>query len=387
MLLFFKCIIPVFTDHKEAITIGTQATIFRTEANASLNQERISLSWKLYTIHPRDPDSVLNRRTTDRMAAAGTTPDMMMVVKVQGDGDCLFHALAFHESGDGGALRIDVAEFMTQEAYAQEGFEAEWLSEAKKLREYEWGGHTAITAYSLMKMIRVVVHTHDRNSNATTIEETSHSQVRHLTDAPVAHIVYNGHDHYDALVPLLDSAGLALAWHQPLPATYFSEGQAVTPFSGEGDNGSCNPPDQTPAANTTTGRPRRNERNSGNHRKRSKRQTLPSQGQGAEKADAGTATAHAPALRHRRYAYKTAPPPELQDDILTEMSRISVSTKSKHPHRKCEDLMQDTADGQHQVSSNLSIGMLQQHVVRQRIQPCTRIFFVNDGYMRCYTCI
>ena len=305
------------------------------------------------------------------MAATDTTPDMMMVVKVQGDGDCLFHALAFHESGDGGALRIDVAEFMTHEANAQEGFAAEWLSEAEKLREYEWGGHTAITAYSLMKMIRVVVHTHDRNSNATTIEETSHSQVRHLADAPVAHILYNGHDHYDALVPLLDSAGLAPAWHQPLPASYFSEGQAVTPFSGEGDNGSCNPSDQTPAANTTTGRRRRNERNSGN-RKRSKRQTLPSQGQGAEKADAGTATARVPALRHRRYTYKTAPPPELQDDILTEMSRISVSTKSKHPHRKCEDLLQDTAAGQHHVSSNLSIGVLQQHVV-QHIQPCTYI--------------
>ena len=38
-MLLFSVKFPFFTNHKEAIQIGTQATIFRTEANTSLNQE------------------------------------------------------------------------------------------------------------------------------------------------------------------------------------------------------------------------------------------------------------------------------------------------------------------------------------------------------------
>ena len=57
------------------------------------------------------------------------------MIKVVSDGDCLFHALASFHGGDGGALRIDVADFLEQEAVNQEGFEAEWLDEAEKLRE------------------------------------------------------------------------------------------------------------------------------------------------------------------------------------------------------------------------------------------------------------
>jgi len=83
----------------------------------------------------------------------------MSVVKVAGDGDCLFHALAFFDASDGGALRIEVADFMEAHAEEQNGFEAAWFREASKLRASKWGGHTAITAYSLMKSTRVIVHT------------------------------------------------------------------------------------------------------------------------------------------------------------------------------------------------------------------------------------
>ena len=55
-------------------------------------------------------------------------------VKVAGDGDCLFHALAVHDNEDGAALRIDVANFMAAHAAEQEGFQEEWLEEVKKLR-------------------------------------------------------------------------------------------------------------------------------------------------------------------------------------------------------------------------------------------------------------
>eukprot|EP00434_Breviolum_minutum_P022474 symbB.v1.2.019835.t1/scaffold1644.1/size164340/5 len=53
--------------------------------------------------------------------------------QVAGDGDCLFHALAFFDGSDGGALRIDVADFMEQEAVNQPAFEAEWLDEAERV--------------------------------------------------------------------------------------------------------------------------------------------------------------------------------------------------------------------------------------------------------------
>ena len=74
-------------------------------------------------------------------------PDCTGVVKVAGDGDCLFHALAFFDGSDGGALRIDVADFMEQEAVNQPAFEAEWLDEAERLRHSKWWGHTAIIAF------------------------------------------------------------------------------------------------------------------------------------------------------------------------------------------------------------------------------------------------
>ena len=40
----------------------------------------------------------------------------LAVIKVEGDGDCLFHALASCTRSDGGALRIDVADFLEEQA-------------------------------------------------------------------------------------------------------------------------------------------------------------------------------------------------------------------------------------------------------------------------------
>ena len=45
--------------------------------------------------------------------------------KMEGKGDCLFHA-------DGGALRIDVADFLEAKALEPDGFEETWLHKSGK---------------------------------------------------------------------------------------------------------------------------------------------------------------------------------------------------------------------------------------------------------------
>ena len=69
--------------------------------------------------------------------ASCQVPTTLAVIKVQGDGDCLFHALAFCSGSDGGALRIEVADFLEEEALNQDGFEEAWLEEADKIRRSE----------------------------------------------------------------------------------------------------------------------------------------------------------------------------------------------------------------------------------------------------------
>ena len=45
-------------------------------------------------------------------------------IKVTGDGDCLVHALGHHDGYDGGALRIDVADFLRENASVPRGLMA-----------------------------------------------------------------------------------------------------------------------------------------------------------------------------------------------------------------------------------------------------------------------
>ena len=148
----------------------------------------------------------------------------MRVVKVEGDGDCLFHALAYFGSGDGAALRIDVADFLEAHALDQHGFEEIWLQEAEKLRASAWGGHNAIIAYSLMKRTRVILHTHHTGAAESTVTEQSHGLVKGCDEAPLHHILFNGVNRYDALVPLRTAAtreDLKPAWeNQPSPESY-----------------------------------------------------------------------------------------------------------------------------------------------------------------------
>ena len=92
------------------------------------------------------------------------------VAKVDGDGDCLFHALAYFDGYDGQALRIDVADFLEEQALTQPGFEEEWHQEAS---------------------------------------------MQGRVEVPMAHILHTSIDHYDALVEVSDTQGLQLAWDHP----------------------------------------------------------------------------------------------------------------------------------------------------------------------------
>ena len=155
-------------------------------------------------------------------------PTTLAVIKVQGDGDCLFHALAFCSGSDGGALRIEVADFLEEEALNQAGFEEAWLEEADKIRRSEWGGHTVIAAYSLMTKRRVIVHAREMDGG-TKVEEQSHEQLMEKPGAKQIHILYNGNDHYDALVQVVDPSGMEPAWPQPPPPTYFKQAEEAFP--------------------------------------------------------------------------------------------------------------------------------------------------------------
>ena len=144
----------------------------------------------------------------------------MGVVAVEGEGECLFHALAYFDSLDGWALQMTVADFMEAEAVNQRGFEAEWLCTAGQLRAQHWGSACAIMGYSLMANTRVVVHTlADQVGIAAAVEEASHPVVHGEAAARVVHVLYNiNMDHYDALVEVAQGRGASEPPTQPTEA-------------------------------------------------------------------------------------------------------------------------------------------------------------------------
>ena len=257
---------------------------------------------------------------------------MFGVVPVAGDGDCLFHALAYLDHRDGGALRHEVAEFMEAEACNQVGFEGAWLDEAEELYQGTWGGHTAITAYSLLKQARVEIHTR-RPDGTVEVTDASHENVRGNLRLPVRRVLYSNQNHYDALVELADGhRDWQPAWNQSARARYFKEVAKTEDFP------SLSVAAATAAANNKKGfnqpRPIRKQ---GQKPKGAQQQTT-------QTPDAKQAAAPAPPQPHpvlRRLRGKQAPPPELQDDIFTELDRIPVLAKTAHPHRKQEDMIKD----------------------------------------------
>ena len=248
-------------------------------------------------------------------------------VPVAGDGNCLFHALGYLDVRDGAALRNEVAAFMVDQACSQHGFEDAWLEEAEELQQGTWGGHTAITAYSLMKHVRVEIHSLQPNGT-TVVTDASHGNVGVDVHAPLRRVLYSNDNHYDALVELLPNPkGWAPAWKQPCPPVYFKE-----------DEKPAAKPDDFPPLNQGGAGP-------GNRKQPRFTDPRPKKGRPAKKTpDAKPKKASPPAEPYpslRRCVTKTTPPPELRDDILTELCKMPVKPRMQHPHRRQEHLVKD----------------------------------------------
>ena len=264
-------------------------------------------------------------------------------IPVAGDGNCLFHALGYLDARGGAALRNAVAAFMLENAADQIGFEDAWLEEAEELLQGTWGGHTAITAYSLMQQVRVEIHTLQA-SGAVIVTDASHASVCKNPMSPLRRILYSNSNHYDALVELLQNPrGWAPAWPQAGTPVYYKE--------------KAMPPPTKPKTDAPKGASTPTEK-SGNNRKPPRQRSAnvggrPVKTSSAKKSSADAKVqpsqgAPAPVKEHpvpRRCSIKSTPPPELRDDILTELARLPVRPRMAHPHREQEQLIKDRADG------------------------------------------
>ena len=260
-------------------------------------------------------------------------------VPVAGDGNCLFHALGYLDARGGAALRNAVAAFMVENAATQIGFEEAWLEEAEELLQGTWGGHTAITAYSLMQQARVQIHTL-QTSGAVIVTDASHASVSGNTHAPLRRILYSNSNHYDALVELLPNPlGWAPAWPQAGAPVYYREQEPAPPAESE-----PNAPKATPTSSSKTSGnrkpPRQRSANFGRQpvKKSSTKKSTPGAKAPPSEDAPGPKQEH-PVLR--RCSTRTTPPQELRDDILTELARLPVMAKMAHPHRRQERLIKE----------------------------------------------
>ena len=218
------------------------------------------------------------------------------------DGNCLFHALVHkhrrateHENSGGTipadpgeVLRQKLASFLVAHAFEQGDFAESWLEEAEQLAkgpEEAWAGHVSILAFSLMQKCRVHVHTPD--SNVPT--DSTHRELQELADLPIVHVLYNGEDHYDALVVAEDVGLLVPAWEgQTWPVRYWRLPDELPPL---GIDDSLPPMKNTKSLESVA----------------------------------------APEL------------PYCTDDILEEVCKAVVAPTSTHPHRELEDAITNLA--------------------------------------------
>ena len=266
------------------------------------------------------------------------------LVKVPGDGDCLFHALGLHDAQDGNALRIEIAHFMQQEALNQDdGFAGTWLDEAEELLDGRWGGHTAATAYSLLRTVKVEIHIR-QSCGTVLIKDATHPDVAGMETAPTRRVFYNGVDHCQALVEVgPNHAGWQPAWEQPPPPTYFAETAKDTASA----SSAATPAFPSLADAAKVGNRRRAADFDQPRPSKKGKQAQKADKQGQKKEDAGAPAAPAEAKPHPiincRITAKTTPPPELRDDIMTDLAIYGVRPKTAHPHRKQEDLIKARA--------------------------------------------
>ena len=265
----------------------------------------------------------------------------MEVVEVAPDGDCLFHALALNEENSNGrALRREIASYLRLQAVQQHDATqaALWLEEAEHLqgpKETHWGGHTAVVAYCAMRNKTIVVHTKKPDATEVTEQEVAHATCTGEGTRPTIHLLYNGANHYQGLLPKSSShCNYIPAWAGQCPPNYFTRAGQALPSSAAPQNEGCNP-NKRPPVRAPRFRPRAKPK--AVCKRKGKRQAA------ADQDPAKPAAPTPPRPEHHRYRTKTTPPPELQDDVLTEISntRVLPAANTKHPHRKLEDLIKD----------------------------------------------
>ena len=263
---------------------------------------------------------------------------LLQVIKVTGDGDCLFHALAFIDGYDGGALRIDVANFMEENAQGQPGFQEEWVREVGQLRASKWGGHTATIAYSLMRNTRVMVHTFQAETKTVTVEEVSHASIHRNDAVRLAHILYNGCDHYDALVELTDPQGLAPAWPQPPPPVYFALGDSEFPTLAQ-----SNPKQSGAKSKRRPAAPRPPKKGKAKGKGNAKPKPAPVKPEACGGASEAGASAAADSGRapHHECEGEGEGEDYAKPGLMEALEDIPVAEASLHPHRHVEDLVKE----------------------------------------------
>ena len=252
-------------------------------------------------------------------------PKTLLVVKMDGDGDCLFHALAYHlGTGEtGGALRQRLINYMEQEALEQPGWESEpLLEEAGALRAGEWGGNPAMAMFSKMAGVRVKVHTKEPRKDVA-VKDWSHESVS--TNNPMAevfHLLFNGSDHYDVLEEVeFQANAMQAAWEQPPPPAYTAS--IIEDF---------------PALHAEGGPAVRNKRKEGftapRPSKKGKANKKP-----ALKTEAAEETGHEEDVEMgEAIGREEGPDPEKgRNRLLEQLQAIPVAETSLHPHRQVED--------------------------------------------------
>ena len=129
---------------------------------------------------------------------------LMGIIAMDGDGDCLFHALGYFDNFDGKELQMNIANFMDGQVWRQAGFfEEGWHQDVERLRANQPANHVAIAAYSLMMETRVMVHTTGGPmAGFVPIQEMSHASIYGSETARTVHILHNDMGRFDALVEL-----------------------------------------------------------------------------------------------------------------------------------------------------------------------------------------
>ena len=207
----------------------------------------------------------------------------LRVWRAPADGLCLFHSL--DPKGNAADLRARVIDTLISQADAQGEFKDLWLEEADSLTADPdlYGGHVAILAFSLMREVAVSIHYRDRLE----VFEASHPSMQ--TSTTRLHVIYNGRDHYDALIPTTNR-----------PST----------------NRATQPRTKAPV------------------KKRPHSQSL------KDKAPRKAPKLEVP----RRCRTKMPPPPALRSDVLEEVSKARLRTKTNHPHRELEKSVRQIAN-------------------------------------------